>query len=238
MQNLLDRLMVSIEQAQRGLSHKIAVFDADGTLWPEDVGFGFFEYQIKNNLLPYKDFFKNINECYKNNQIKTCSIILQKNKGVLFDQYISWCRDFFKTDPLTVFPFQKQLFEYLKKLDVKIYIVSASPQWVVEQAVKHYDLSVDFVVGLRTKLDDKKVITDQLIYPLSMEAGKVTAFLERSNNRYPFFASGNTVSDLDLIESSTHIKCVVAKSKKGERQYDSEQVLLSMARQKNWFVFT
>ena len=107
MQNLLDKLTASIEQAQRGLSHKIAVFDADGTLWPEDVGFGFFEYQIKNNLLPYQDFFKNINECYKNNQIKTCSIILQKNKGVFFDQYISWCKDFFKKDPLTVFSFSK-----------------------------------------------------------------------------------------------------------------------------------
>ena len=121
---------------------------------------------------------------------------------------------------------------------MKIYVVSASPQWVVEQAVRHYDLPVDCVVGMKTKLDDKKVITDQLVYPLSMEAGKVTAFLERSKNRYPFFASGNTVSDLDLLESSTHIKCVVVKAKKGERQYDSEQVLLSIALQKNWFYFT
>ncbi|MDE0151849.1 MAG: HAD family hydrolase [Bdellovibrionales bacterium] len=234
----LDKLMVSIEQAQRGLSHKIAVFDADGTLWPEDVGFGFFEYQVKNNLLPYKDFFKSIDECYKENKIKTCSIILQKNKGVLFDQYLSWCQSFFKTDPLTIFSFQKELIKYLKKLDVTVYVVSASPQWVVQQAVRHYELPVDVVVGLKTVVDDKRVITDQLVYPLSMDSGKVTAFLERSKNIYPFFASGNTVSDLDLLESSTHIKCVVAKAQKEERQYESEQVLLSIARQKNWFYFS
>jgi len=230
--------MVSIEKAQRGLSHKIAVFDADGTLYPEDVGFGFFEYQVENNLLKEKDFLKNINECYKKNKIKTCSIILQKNKGVLLDQYMSWCNDFFKTDPLTVFSFQKKLIHYLKKLGVTVYVVSASPQWVVQQAVRHYELPIDVVVGLKTVVDDKGVITDQLIYPLSMGPGKVTALLEKSKNLYPFFVSGNTVSDLDLLESSTHIKCVVAKAETGRRQYESEQVLLSIALQKNWFYFT
>lgn len=234
----LDKLMASIEQAQRSLSHKIAVFDADGTLWPEDAGFGFFEYQVKNNLLQEKDFLESIDEFYKTNQSKTCSIILQKNKGISFNQYISWCKDFFKTDPLTVFSFQRQLIKCLKKLDVTIYVVSASPQWVVEQAMKHYELPVDFVVGVRTAIDDKGVITDDLMYPLSIASGKVNAFLERSKNLYPFFVSGNTVSDLDLLESSTHIRCVVAQAKKGERQYDSEQVLLSIAQQKNWFCFT
>ncbi len=233
----LDKLMASIEQAQRGLSHKIAVFDADGTLWPEDAGFGFFEYQVKNNLLSDKDFLKNIDEYYKVNQSKTCSIILQKNKDVSLNQYISWCRDFFKTDPLSIFPFQRQLIKYLKELGVTVYVVSASPQWVVEQAVRHYGLSIDVVVGLKTVLDSKKVITDQLVYPVSIGSGKVTAFLERSNNLYPFFVSGNTVSDLDLLKSSTHIQWVVAQAQKGERQYDSEQILLSIARQKNWFYF-
>ena len=237
MKNSLDKLMTSIEQALRGLSHKIAVFDADGTLWSEDLGFGFFKYQIKNNLLPYKDFLKNIDECYKVNQIKTCSIILQKNKGILFNQYISWCKDFLKTDPVSVFSFQKKLIKYLKDLDVTVYVVSASPEWVVELGVKHYGLPVDFVVGLKTVVDGQGVLTDEMIYPLSMGAGKVTAFLERSRNLYPFFASGNTVSDLDLLESATHIKCVVAKARKEERQYGSEQVLLSIARQKNWFYF-
>ena len=237
MQTSLDKLMVSIKQAQHGLSHKIAVFDADGTLWPEDVGFGFFEYQIKNNLLPHKDFFKNINECYKTNQIKTCSIILQKNKGVLFNQYTSWCKEFFQTNPLNVFPFQKELIKYLKKLNVTVYVVSASPEWVVQQAVRHYELPIDCVVGLKTVVDTKGVITDQLVYPLSIGSGKVTAFLEKSKNLYPFFVSGNTLSDLDLLESSTHIQFVVAQAQKEERQYESEQVLLSIACQKNWFYF-
>jgi len=230
--------MASIRQAQNVLSHKIAVFDADGTLWPEDVGFGFFEYQIKNNLLPDKDFLENIDECYKANQSKTCAIILQKNKDISFNQYISWCKDFFKTDPLSVFPFQKEIIKYLKKLNVTIYVVSASPQWVVQQAVRHYELPVDCVVGLKTVVDNKGIITDRLVYPMSIASGKVTAFLEKSRNLYPFFVSGNTISDLDLLEFSTHIKCVVAKSEKGERQYESEQVLLSIARQKNWFYFT
>ena len=234
----IDKLMADIEQVQPGLSHKIAVFDADGTLWPEDVGFNFFEYQVKNNLLPEKDFLKNINKCYKENQSKTCSIILQKNKGVPLDQYVSWCRDFFQMNPLTIFSFQQKLIRYLKKIGAVVYVVSASPERVVEQAVQHYNLPVDFVVGMKTVVDHNQVMTDQMVYPLSVGSGKVSAFLAKSQNLYPFFVSGNTVSDLDLLESSTHIKCVVAKSKKGERQYDSEQVLLSIACQKKWFYFT
>ena len=238
MTSSLDHLMAVIEQAQQGLSHKIAVFDADGTLWPEDVGFGFFEYQIKNQLLAEGDFFQNINEFYKENQSKTCSLILQKNKGVSSDQYISWCRDFFKTDPLRVFSFSKKSsLEYLKDLGAAVYLVSASPQWVVEQAVKYHDLPVDVVVGMQVVLDSQKVMTDQMVYPLSVGSGKVSAFLKNSQHRTPFFVSGNTISDLDLLESSTHIKCVVAKAQKGERQYESEQVLLSIARQKKWFYF-
>ncbi len=233
----IDKLMADIERVQRRLPRKIAVFDADGTLWPEDVGFGFFEYQVRNNLLLERDFLKNIDKCYKENQLKTCSIILQKNKGISLDQYVSWCSDFFKTDPITIFSFQKKLIRHLKKLNVAVYVVSASPEWVVEQAVRRYDLPVDCVVGMKTVVDCKKVMTDQMVYPLSVGSGKVSAFLEKSQNIYPFFVSGNTVSDLDLLESSTHIKCVVAKAKKGERQYDSEQVLLSIALQKKWFYF-
>src|SRR5476649_1532265 len=33
-------------------SRKIAVFDADGTLWHDDLGESFFKYQIQNKLAP------------------------------------------------------------------------------------------------------------------------------------------------------------------------------------------
>ena len=42
----LDQLLDSNE------SEKIAVFDADGTLWHDDLGEAFFKFQIENKLAP------------------------------------------------------------------------------------------------------------------------------------------------------------------------------------------
>src|SRR5437588_323317 len=33
-------------------SRKVAVFDADGTLWHDDLGEAFFKYQVENQLIP------------------------------------------------------------------------------------------------------------------------------------------------------------------------------------------
>ena len=223
------KLISSIQENQNSLpdDNRIAVFDADGTLWPEDIGFGFFKYQVKKKVIP--DILVN----YKKKPKTVCSLMVQNNKGVFFKQYLKWCRDYLKTKPLKVFDFQKKLIEVLRNFNTKIYVVSASCEWLVQESLRYYKIPVDQVIGVKTQIKEGK-ITDKLIHPLPVGEGKVKAFLEKSQNK-PFFVSGNTLSDLELLNLSKCIKWVVALAKKEERQYENEQALLILAQKKNWF---
>ena len=224
------KLIQSIEQVKD--SSRAAVFDADGTLWPSDLGYDFFHYQMKKKLIKKPLWADQFNELYHSDPKKICAQIVQCNKGVLLSEYISWFQSFLKEHPLNVFSFQKELLEKLSQLGIQVFVISASPEWLVKEAVLQYRLPVQEVIGIRSEVIDDK-ITDKLIHPLSIKEGKVEAFLK--NNSHPFLSSSNSISDLALMECATHIKWVVALAKKGERQYLSEQKLLNIAKEKGWF---
>lgn len=238
----LNRILSSIKQTLPLLPQKakLACFDADGTLWKEDVDMRFLQHQIKNRLLMNPAATEFIQQMVQNrfsspqSHRQACSFLAQRNKGCSLDQWSSWCMDFFNTNPLNVFSFQKTLLSFFKENQVTVYVVSASPELLVQKAVQHYGLPVDHVIGVRTAVCDNK-ITDQLQPPLPIGPGKVDAFFKHSKKVCPFFVSGNTPSDLGLLEASTHFKMVVAGARRDEISYHAEQKLLSTARERAWF---
>lgn len=223
-----------VEDILPDISSPIVAFDADGTLWKEDVGFGFFNYQMSKKWIDDKNLKEKIHHLYQNNPQQSCSLIVQSNNNVPLQQYLSWCQEYFNQVPLTIFSFQRKIIQFLHNKGVQIYVVSASPEWVVQEAIRHYALPIDHVIGVKTQIEEG-LISDKLEYPLPIAAGKVSAFLNQSKHNYPFFASGNTVSDIDLLELATHFKLVVGSAQKGDKHFDSERVLLSLAKQKSWF---
>ena len=229
---LPSKLIQTIEQTK--VPNNLAVFDADGTLWPEDVGYDFFRYQIKNNLIPKPSWADQFDDIYHNNATQACAKIVQSNKGVSLSDYRKWFRDFLKENPLNIFPFQEELLKKLSELGITTYVISASPQWLIEEAILYYKLPFNKVIGIQTEISNNK-ITDKLIYPLSIKEGKVEGLLKETNSVYPFFSASNSISDLALMECATHIRWVVALAKKGERQFQSEQKLLQLAKEKSWF---
>ena len=229
----LNAFLTAAKKQLSSIEHKTAVFDADGTLWKEDIGWGFFNYQIQNQMILKNQTQKSIEKLYLNSPQKTCAMIVQANKGIPLSQYISWVKDYLKTNPLHVFSFQRKIIQFLKSQNTKIYVVSASPEWALVEALRYYELPIDHALGFKTHLK-KGVITDNLQYPLPYGSGKMTAFLQAEKNTCPFFASGNSMSDLDIMELSSHFRLAVASASPGHRQYDSERVLMSLARRKSW----
>src|SRR5579871_1423676 len=81
--------------------HKTAVFDADGTLWPDDLGEAFFKYQIKNGLAPG---IKNISDPWRHyvemdrdkGTAAASGWLAQICSGVPEDVLKSQCEDFYK----------------------------------------------------------------------------------------------------------------------------------------------
>ena len=235
----LSFIFSSIEKTLPYISNKIACFDADGTLWKEDVDSCFLEYQKTKNLLPNLPSIMNQKKSQQpssynpQQHIKNCSLLAQRHKGVSLNQFQSWCQDYFNTNPLTVFPFQRKLLSFLKSHKITLYVLSASSELLVKSAVRYYQLPIDEIIGVKTLIKDG-IITSQLQYPLSVGSGKVSAFLQKSPTTYPFFVSGNTLSDLSLLKLSTHFKFVVASACRQDRQYFMERQLLSIAQKNSW----
>ena len=230
----LKKIFLSIEKILPALKNKIACFDADGTLWKDDVDFCFLNYQIQNQILKNKDILQKIKEAYLKDHTQACILLAQRNKGYNLEQLQKWSQDCFLKTPLHVFSFQKQILSFLKKHKTTIYVITASPQWLVEAAVNFYHLDIDFVIGIKTKINNN-TLTDEVQHPVSVGAGKVDAFLRHSNKQHPFFVSGNTYSDLHILELSSHIKFAVASSQKNESHYESERKLLQLAQDRSWF---
>ena len=236
----LNSIFSSIEKTLPYISNKIACFDADGTLWKEDVDASFLEYQKTKHLLSNLPSIINQKKSQQpstynpQQHIKNCSLLAQRHKGISLNQFKSWCQDYFNTNPLTIFSFQRKLLSFLKSHNITLYVFSASSELLVKSAVLHYKLPIDYVIGVKTLIKEG-TITSQLQHPLPVGSGKAMSFLQHSPKIYPFFVSGNTLSDLSLLKLSTHFKFVIASACQQDRQYFMERQLLSIAQQNSWF---
>ncbi len=214
-----------------------AAFDADGTLWPSDVGKNFFQYQVEKDLFKGRGFqpYSEFNRIQAEKGKKQALLWLaQMQSGFSLEQLNQWVGDFLQARPVKIFLFQKHLIKWLMDRNVQVVIVSSSLKWVLDQALKEYGISKGNIIGVQT-LVEKGIITDQLILPAPIHEDKVPAFQRKTGGAAPLFVAGNTLSDQALLELSTHARLVLATARPGDRNYESEKKLLSLARERNWF---
>ena len=233
----LKKIQSSLEEIIKDINKPLAVFDADGTLWPSDVGENFFNYQVKKGLLKDKtsDPPAEFNRIREQKGRKAALLWLaQIQSGISLETLNQWILDFLRENPFKVFLFQKHLIEWLISKNVHVFVVSSSLKWVLDQALQKYNIPKENIIGVQT-LVQQGFITSQAVLPPPIHKEKVQAFQEKSKGACPIFVSGNTLSDQALLELSSQIKLVVSTAQLGERTYDSERELLKIAQKRNWF---
>lgn len=235
----LEEIKQKIDESLNNGANPIAAFDADGTLWSNDLGELYFEYLVSNNYL--KDLPENPFEhyLYLKNEVKPETAYLwlaQVCKGVPQSKMREWSAICAK-DAVgnTIFEGQKELVNYLQEKGVQVYVVTASIKWAVEGGAALLNIPKDNVIGVTVKIDDNDRLTDIQDGPVTFQKGKVTALLEKTNNKVPFFAAGNTMGDLHLINSASHVKVCVNSAPKESKLFDTEAELLAMASKEGWF---
>ena len=211
-----------------------SVFDADGTLWKEDANNILLNYEEKYKLRKVS-YLMNRKFTPNTERGKRCQQFTCEQAGFTLEEFRHHCQKALKEEPLTPFPFQKKLLQYLKSKNHLIYVVTASIKWLVEEACKLHSLPVDKVLGAETVVKDG-LITDQMIHPLTHGIGKKTALLKSTKDNPPLFASGNTQSDVPLLEMAK-VRLVIHSSKKGDENFESEQATEALAQKENWFVW-
>ena len=228
-----NRLQEIIEDA----CNPIAAFDADGTLWPCDIGKDFFHYQIKKGFLEKKtpDPQAEFNRIDTERGRKAALLWLaQIQSGFSLEKLNYWISNFLHENPFKIFVFQKNLIDWLISKNVSVFIVSSSLKWVLDQTLQGYNIPRENIIGVQT-LVEKGLITSKPVLPTPIHEEKVQAFQKKTQGTCPLFVAGNTLSDQALLELSTQVRLVVSTAQVGERNYDSERQLLKIAQDRNWF---
>jgi phosphoserine phosphatase len=234
-EEVLPNVIQAIDKALTDQAAPYAAFDADGTLWATDSGDIFYEYIIQNKLVPLpKDPWAYYLDKKSKDPKSAYLWLAQIFEGIDIEQVRIWAKEAFKTAaPLPTFYEQKAIIDHLHAQKVQVYIVTASIKWAVEPYAHLYNIPSENVVGVETKLEQGKVTTIQN-GPVTYRKGKVDGFFEKTKQQ-PFFVSGNTFGDLDLLKSSTHIRLAIQSAKKEKKIYSSEQELLKVAKENGWF---
>lgn len=233
-----NQIEKTIFDLQKNTDQKLfAAFDADGTLWDTDLGENFFQYQIEHNqvALPPEPYQFYLNKKNINNDPRDAYLWLaQINSGKSIEQVQQWAALAFKNiQPQPIFSEQKKLIELFLKNNIEVFIVTASVKWAVEPGAQALGLKNENVIGVETVIHNG-IITDQPILPVTYRQGKVEALLKKTNGLKPFFASGNSSGDIELLESSTHLRLAVSAASRDEKLFKSEKELFDLATEKNW----
>lgn len=220
-----------------GRGNAIAAFDADGTLWDTDLGENFFSYIIDNKLVPLpSDPWGHYLELKKKNDDPREAYLwlAQILAGQPLTDIQNWADNALKNmQPFSIFPEQKKLIDLFLMHGVQVYIVTASVKWAVEPGAKILGIQSDHVIGVETKINDGLVSTEG-IFPITYREGKSEALLKTTKGIAPYFASGNTMGDYELLSTATDLQLAVSAASRDDRLFRTEEELLKIAQKKGW----
>lgn len=215
----------------------LAAFDADGTLWAADVAEVLWARLVDNKALhpraaapmaralrscgkepardPYEDFGQLMNlyrsgGCPEETMVRA---MLEGLVGLAEKDLLDHCgaavaetKGFETHESAGV----ARMIAELRRLGFRVIVVSGSPRWAVECAVRRFGVEpADVLAGQVAVVDG--VLTDGIIEPLPYGPGKIQAILRRLGT-VPQVAVGNTLGDLAMLEATSHLKLIVNAS--------------------------
>jgi HAD superfamily phosphoserine phosphatase-like hydrolase len=207
---------------------RVACFDADATLWAEDIGEAFLRWFIAGELLPAVDCRGAVYEEYERRvaRSKTEGYVwaVALMAGLREDDVRRWARQLAAAWP-NYRPGMAGLVRGLEAHGFEVWIVSASNEWIVKAAAPTMGFAADRAVGIATAVRDG-VITAEPIRPAPSEAGKVEVIRQRIGAT-PELACGDSLGDLAMLESAEQPLVV-------GRRDQPEAKLLHVAAERGW----
>ncbi len=230
------KIQSALTEARKSTTNPVAAFDADGTLWDTDLGEAFFDYIIDNKKVklppdPWDYYLKT----KKENAPKAYLWLAQICAGHKLEEVQAWAAQCVKELNPPLFVAQKQLIQYLRSEGVRVLIVTASVKWAVEPGALLFGLTHEDVLGIETT-STGGVITETQKGPITYRAGKVEALLEKTGGVRPFFCSGNSEGDQELLLSATQTALAVSAARPDDSMYRTETQLQKLAASKEWLM--
>jgi HAD superfamily phosphoserine phosphatase-like hydrolase len=214
-----------------GGSSKLACFDADGTLWSEDIGEAQFRWLAAGSLLPWLGRPRAVDELWAEyearvakNKSEGYAWAVQCMSGLAESEVQRWSRQLAYAWP-NYRPAMVELIKGLRGAGVEVWLVSASNGWVIEAAAPFVGADEKHVLGIRVEVAGG-VLTDRVVHPVTCQAGKVDAIMKRIG-RKPDFAFGDSLGDLEMLEHAK-VPLVIGRHDKPNAE------LPKIARDRGW----
>jgi HAD superfamily phosphoserine phosphatase-like hydrolase len=208
------------------LELQIAAFDCDGTLWAGDAGEGFFDWELKQGLLPDEiaAWARSRYADYKSGKVDEetmCGEMVTIHRGLNEDVVQRAAAQYFDHHIASqIFPETRDLVRRLQESGCDIWAVSSTNEWVIRAAMKHFGIPADRILAAKVQIE-QGTITDQLVRVPSGE-GKPRAIREVVDGDIDA-AFGNSRWDIGMLEMAKHAFAVNPNADleklAGERQW-------------------
>ena len=100
-----------------------------------------------------------------------------------------------------------RMIEQLRDLGFRVIVVSGSPRWTVEVAVRSMGIEPEDIIAGQVAVVEG-VLTHGVIEPLPHGKGKIQAILRRFG-AVPHVSVGNGLGDLAMLEAASHLKLLI-----------------------------
>jgi phosphoserine phosphatase len=189
------------------LEPRVAAFDCDGTLWSSDAGETFFDWEIRNGVVPaevgqamrarYVEY-----KAGKVSEEDMCGEMVTMHKGmsdvVLMGAATEFMTRFF---PGSVFSEMKELVRRLQEIGCDVWAVSSSNEWVIRAGMKQFGIAEDRILATKPELEEG-LVTDRLVR-IPSGLGKSQALREVVRKKVDV-AFGNSGWDADMLAVAKH----------------------------------
>jgi phosphoserine phosphatase len=189
------------------LAPRVAAFDCDGTLWSGDAGETFFDWEIKNAVVP-ADVGRIMRARYaeykagKVSEDDMCGEMVTMHKGIPEDVMMRAGSDFMAhAFPGQIFPEMRDLVHRLHEAGCEVWAVSSSNEWIIRAGTKAFAISDDRILAAKPVIESG-IVTDRLV---RMPAGPGKAQALREIVRKEVDAAfGNSRWDTEMLAVARH----------------------------------
>jgi phosphoserine phosphatase len=190
---------------------RVAAFDCDGTLWSGDAGETFFDWEIREGLVPaeigqamrarYAEY-----KAGKVSEDDMCGEMVTMHKGMQESALMQAASEFMSRKfPGRVFAEMRELVARLHAAGCEIWAVSSSNEWVIRAGMQQFGISENRILATKVELNGG-VITDRLVR-IPSGPGKQQALHEGAKKDIDA-AFGNSRWDADMLAMAKHAVAV------------------------------
>lgn len=226
----LDEVTAAIDETSRREPGGAVAFDGDGTLWAGDVGEDFFHALVDGAMREAaraalaeearregvdvegagtaSDIAHRIHRAYLAGAFpeqRICEIMTWAAAGWARAELDAFCREVVRRGDVEsrLHGEAVHVVEHARRAGIEVFIVSASPAPIVEQAARLVGIDPAFVIAAREARDEHDVVRCDVDRPIPYGDGKVHRLRERvRSGRTLYAAFGDNAFDVPLLREA------------------------------------